>query len=391
MNRLRVVLQIVFVILFLAGGAFVARKFIEARRMPPKIERKIPAPLVFVKQVNRQAMPVVVRGYGTVEPRTVVGLVPEVGGKVISVHEELVSGGFVNAEETLIQIDPRDYELAVQQAEANIERAKVQLEIEEAEADVARKEWQAMRPGAEPESPLVFREAQIKQARAELAAAEANLSKAELDLTRTRIILPYDGRVVSETVDMGQFVAVGQSLATIYATDVVEIAVPLEDKELVWFEAPLTEDGLRKGSGAEVEVTAAFAGGDYHWQGRIVRCEGQIDRRSRMVHVIVEVKNPFKVKEGQPPLTPGMFVNVAIEGKTLDDIYVVPRHAVHNKNEVWRVNGEQLEIVEVEIERDDKDAAYISAGLDDGDLIVTSPMDVVTDGMKVRVNVGRGT
>jgi len=399
---LRISIQIIIALAIIGGGGFGAYKLYQSKQAPPREEREIVAPLVVVEQVAIQDIPVVVSGYGAVRARDIVQVVPQVSGKVVSVMDDFVSGGFFPADETLITVDSRDYELAVQRAEASVQRAQasvaraqVALDLEEAEAQVARAEWQKLRPNEKPTSPLVFHEPQISQARAEVAAAQAEVATAETDLAtaqlnldRTRISLPFNGRVLEENVNLGQFLGTGQSVATVYGTDVVEIPIPLEDRELAWFEVPWIQNQNMddiENQGAVVDVMAEFAGALRHWQGRVARVQGEVDQNSRMVYIVVEVAEPFKVADGGVPLAPGMFVELKIQGKMLEQVIPVPRHAVHNGDEVWVHRDGRLWVLKVEIARRDKEAIYVLSGLADGDLVVVSPLDVVTDGMKVRV------
>ncbi|MCP4707504.1 MAG: efflux RND transporter periplasmic adaptor subunit, partial [Planctomycetes bacterium] len=249
---LRVMIQILLTLGILVGGGFGAYKLIKSKQSPPREQREAAMPLVVVQEVTLQDIPVVVSGYGAVRARDKVQVVPQVSGKVVSVINDFVSGGFFPAETTLIAVDSRDYELAVQRAQATVQKAQasvagaqVTLDLEEAEAKVARAEWQELRPGEIPTSPLVFREPQISQAKAEVAAAQAEVATAETDLAtaqlsleRTKLSLPFNGRVTEENVNLGQYLVAGQSIATVYGTDVVEIPIPLEDKELAWLDVP---------------------------------------------------------------------------------------------------------------------------------------------------------
>ena len=106
-----------------------------------------------------------------------------------------------------------------------------------------------------------------------------------------------------------------------------------------------------------------------------------------MVSVVVEVLEPFKGANGRPPLVPGMFVEVEIEGKTLDKIVKVPRYSVHGANEIWVARDGKLYIERIQVVRRDKKYAYVADGLKDGDVIITSPLDTVTDGMDIRTQV----
>jgi hypothetical protein len=99
----------------------------------------------------------------------------------------------------------------------------------------------------------------------------------------------------------------------------------------------------------------------------------------------VEVPDPFKKMDGRPALVPGMFVEVIIQGKSLEQVIPIERSSIHQGNEVWVIQKDShLRIYTVEIARQDQDYAYVISGLEDGALIVTSPLDTVTDGMTVR-------
>ena len=375
----------VAVVVLGVAGAYV---LIKLRKPPEREALETLAPLVEVEQLHVQDLPMIVRGYGTVNPRVEVEIVPEVPGKVVHVHRRLKAGGLVRAGEQIIQIDPRDYELAVQQADAVVAEAQVSLDTEKAEADVARAEWEQLHPNSEPSSPLVLREPQIRRAQAALESAKAQLAIAELRLERTSLSLPFDVLVISERVDLGQYVVVGQSVGAPYGIKSVEIEVPLEDDDLAWFDIfgnPVGFNGKKPATKHTVaQVKADFGGAEHIWKGRVVRTTGQVDRTSRMVSVIVEVTDPFEASGGKPPLFPGVFVEVVIEGKVLKNAVAVPRDAVRQGNKVWVVQEGRLKILTLEIARADKDFAYIISGLDDETLIVVSSLDMATDGMAVR-------
>jgi len=376
----KLMLKVLVPVVVLAFGVVGAAVLVSSRKAPPRTERVAPGPLVEVRQVAATDVDVRVRGNGEVVARTEVDLVPQVGGRVVDVHRALVAGGRFRADEPLVQIERRDYELAVERAQAAVERARVALEREQAEAEVARQEWAALHPGEDPPTGLVVREPQVRQAEAELAAARAELDIARLSLERTSLSVPFDGTVVSEDVGVGQYVTVGARLAQVYATDVVEVRVPLEDRELAWFEIPEEAGEL----GPAAEVSATFAGARHTWEGRVVRLESRVDPSSRMVHVVVEVRRPFDPGDGRPPLLPGTFVDVAIEGRKLAGVVPVPRHAIHAGDAVWVVEDGRLRIRPVEVVRSDRETALVSRGLEGGEGVVVSALDAVTDGMKVR-------
>lgn len=372
-------LKLVIPVIVLIVGVGAAVLIASARKAPPRVDRPPLGPLVEVVATQITDMPIFVTGHGEVVARVAVDVVPQVQGQVVRVHPSLVAGGFFKAGEVLVVIEPRDYELAVERAQAAVARAKVTLEREQAEAEVAREEWNGLHPGEEPTA-LVIREPQIRQAEAEHAAAVADLDVAKLNLERTKLSLPFDGVVVSESVDVGQFVGNGSRLATVYGTDVVEVRVPLDSRELAWFDIPSS----RGGRGASAEVSASFGGTQSTWEGRVTRMEAEVDQTSRMVHIVIEVSDPYATSNGQPALLPGSFVDVRIAGRTLSHVVSVPRHAIHDGRSVWVFEDGKLDVREVEIVREDRRQTLISSGLEDGDLVIVSALDAVTDGMTIR-------
>lgn len=366
-------------LIVLVLGAAAAAWIVSARRAPDRVERPPLGPMVEVMPARITNVPVVVTGHGEVVPRVSVDVVPQVAGRVVKVHPSLVAGGFFRAGETLVVIDPRDYELVVERAQAAVARAQVSLQREQAEAVVAKEEWDELHP-SEDAPGLVVREPQIRQAEAELAAAEADLAAARLNLERTHVSVPFDGVVVSESVDVGQFVGSANRLATVYGTDVVDIRVPLDSRELAWFDVP-SRDG---GEGPRAEVSADFGGFKSTWEGRVTRMEAQVDQSSRMVHVVVEVNDPYDSSEGHPALLPGTFVDVRIFGRTLEDVAPIPRYAVRDGDRVWVFDNGTLSIRQVRVLRSDRQQTLVADGIEDDELVIVSSLDAVTDGMAVR-------
>lgn len=372
----------VIAVLILAIGLGGAVFLIKSKKKPPKAERPYLAPLVTTQVAKTEDIQINVSGFGTVEPKTEVQIIPQVSGQVVKCHDDLVNGGFFKADQQLMTIDQRDYIAAVNNAEATVATAKLALDQEQEEATIAIQEWQQLNPGKEPTSVLVFRGPQIEKAKAQLKSAQANLETAKLNLDRTVISMPFNGRVKDESVDTGQYVTPGQSLGSVYGTDVMEIVIPLEDKDLAWFVVPNDKNQ----TGSTVDVKANFAGEDWHWEGKVVRTEGSIDPVSRMVKVVVEVQKPFDALRDKPALVPGMFVEIEIKGKVLKDVVRLPRHIVHNYDQVWIAADNKLSIRKVNIARNDYEFSYIAKSIKDGETIVTSPMDAVTDGMAIRTD-----
>ena len=378
--------QSLFSLAIIALGIIVLIVLVKMRKAPKQIRPEVVLPLVKTMKLQSHDVEMIIEGNGTVIAKTQVEIVPQVAGKIISINPDFVSGGFIAAGTQILQIEPKDYELLVQQAQAGVAEAVVKLETEESEGAVALKEWKQIHGDTKPTSALVLRKPQIRQAKAKLQSAEATLATAKLSLDRTKISLPVDVVVERETVDLGQFVTVGKTLGSAYGIDAVEIELPLEDRELMWFEVPTVGGGDNTDKPLTVaQVKADFAGAIHSWKGYITRTTGQIDVKSRFVSVVVEVPEPFKNTGNKPALMPGMFVDVSIKGRVLKDAIAIPRMAVHNRNQIWVINDDRLYIKDIDVVRMDDEFAYVTGSLEDGSVIITSALDVVVDGMSVRL------
>ena len=387
---MRSLLQVALVVVILVVAGFATKLLIDSRKPPAKQAQVIDPPLVRVLEVAWAEMRLDVEANGTVSPRTETTLVAQVAGVVTSVSPALVAGGFFAAGDVLVSIDEREYELAVTAAKAEVAQRRVAVELERAEAEVAIAQWQALGKGEAP--PLARHEPQLAQAQAALAAAEAGLQRAELDLARCTVEAPYAGRVWEKRVDAAQYVAPGTPLARVYAIDAVEIRLPIADADLAFLDLPLGMTGDRPlAKGPQVDLRANFAGRTHQWTGQVVRTEGEIDPRTRMVHAVVRVEDPYVRGENgdanRPPLAVGMFVDATVHGRTVAGAMEVPRGAL-------RPGGDSVLVVDrtgklwnrkVGVLRRTKTTAYIEHGVRFGELICLTPLEVVIDGMPVRV------
>ncbi|MEN8159631.1 MAG: efflux RND transporter periplasmic adaptor subunit [Myxococcota bacterium] len=365
----------------LALGLLAAAILIATR---PRVAPNPPAarvPLVRVQSVAVEDLRLSVHTHGEVKPRTESNLVPEVSGVVLWVSPNLVSGGFFEADEPLLRIDPLDYEVALETARATLARA---------ESDVARAERELgrQRSLAEQDVTSVSRlddaETNERAVRAALRQAKAALVQAERNLERTEIRAPYAGRVRDEQVDVGQFVNRGSSLARIYAVDFAEVRLPIPDEELAHLELVLVPGS--NGDGPPVTLSAQFAGQRREWQGRVVRTEGELDPKSRMVHVVARVDDPYRPADADsPPLSVGLFVEAVSHGREVEGAVRVPRAALREGGRVWVADAEdQLRIRSVEIAQHGRDEVIVRSGLADGERVILSSLIAPVDGMPVR-------
>ncbi len=372
--------QIVYPVMIIVAGLGLAGIIIATG---PRLEQKPPpsnAPLVRTWEAHDQTVQMTSITHGTVLPRTQSELVPEVSGRVINISPVLVSGGFFKKGDPLLEIDPLDYEVVLEQARAALASARSGLtnarKAHQRQQDLAKRQSTSQAQKDDALNHLHFAEASLRE-------ALAKLSRAERDLVRTRITAPYDGRVRSERVDIGQFVTRGQPIASLYATDLAEVRLPIHDEELAYLNLPL--NGQKSGNQPRVILRARFAGNDHAWEGEIVRTEGELDPQTRMINVIAQVASPYEQAEGRPPLAVGLFVEAEIVGKQVEHVFVLPRSALQANNQVYVIDSEdRLQFRDVDILRTVNEEIYVIGGFKVGETISLSTVNNAVEGMLVR-------
>ncbi len=373
------ILQIVVSLLILLSGVAGLYTLKAGKPTPEQEVAAAPAPVVQVVTAEVGRHTVRITGQGTVRPLLNAQLVAQVSGRVVYTAASLVNGGAFRAGDELLKIDPIDYELAVTLAAAKVGDAESKYALAQEESEAAIQEWRDLNPGVDPPD-LVARKPQLSAARAKLEAEEADYRIALLQLERTGLKAPFDGVVSAKAVDIGQYVTPGQAVATLYGTEAVEIVVPLESEHLQWFHVPgFTGSG---DEGARAVVQVPIAGQDREWPGQVMRAEGRIDEKTRLINVVVRVEQPY---ERKPPLAAGLFARVAIEGRTLERAALLPRAALRPGSRVWVVDADQrLRFRDVKVARVAREGVLIEAGLESGERVMVSQLKAVTDGMKVR-------
>ncbi len=369
-------------VVLLAGFGAAALLLLSGPNVQPKAPQSV-APLVRVLIAEPRTQQFSVRTHGSIVPRTESELIPEVDGRVIEMSPQLVSGGFFAKGDLLLRIDSLDYDVALQQARAGIARA--QSDLSNARKNHVRQE-DLIRRGAISDAQRDDALNRVTIAEATLDESKAILSRARRDRARTKLVAPYDGRVRSERVDIGQFVKRGTAIGVIYAVDFAEVRLPIHDQELAYLDLPLNQAAQSTTALAPVTLTAEFAGRKHQWQGEVVRTEGELDPTTRMVHVVARVPNPYVGGDDRAPLAVGLFVDAQIHGDVLDNVTVLPRSALRNDDQVLLVDANnQLRSRAVEVLRLADDEVYVGQGLKQGDRVCISALQSTSEGMLVRV------
>lgn len=384
--------QILIALSVMLAGAFAALIIVST---PPQADQQPQTdepPQVQIVTVQPQRMQMNVRTQGRVQAQTEIELITGVSGNITHVSPAFVSGGFFKKGDLLVSIDPAEYDLRVAQAQARMMEAQYQLTREEAEAEQARQEWQQLGEG-DP-SPLNLRIPQLKEKKAKLAAEREELKNARLLRQRTEIRAPFNGRVRNKTIGMGQYLNNGDVLGRIYSSDLAEVRLPLSTQELAWIDVPQWLVKSTEAKDTQVTLTAFYQGALQTWQGRIVRSEGAIDEKTGMVMIVAQVNDPFGLRTVKPDfpvaiLPVGLYVEADIEGRWLEDVFVLPAAALLKNDRVAIVDQDnRLRLRHVDVLRREREQVILREGLIPGDRIMVSGVQHPVDGIFVAPKAG---
>lgn len=393
-------------------------------RLKPEAERQLSVDtgrLVEVMPVKAQKVNIYVEAYGTVRPRESLSLVAEVRGQIVDIDPSLEEGSYVQRGTTLIRIDPRTYQLAVnrrkvqiKQAEAEIKRLQqevlnleARIKIAKSDVTLAQNEYSRLKQLIDRkviaqsqldkteqvylaslerlqmlENQLALTDPQYEQLVAQRDMNRVLLQEAKLDLERTGIMAPFDGWALEKAVEKGQHVNAGQYLGKIYNAGELEIEVRIPVKDFKWL-----PDTMDVSPSADADIVFTSGETQYIWKGQVTRIKAQMEEKTRTLPVIVEVDQTLTAAttDGSLRLRPGMFVTVKIKGSEINPAYVLPRYVVYPEDVVYTVQEDRLKIKPVNILRSYKETVIIDGGLSDGDLIIKSPISSAADGMRVRL------
>ena len=371
----------VFVIAAAGYGSFV---LIGARPKPDRVDLPQRATLVETIQPTLMNDRIQVTGFGTVEAHRLLRLQPQVTGEVVSLNQSLVVGGFVSRGDVLLNIDPQDYEITVEQRQADVVNAEVDLQMAEAGSLVAQREWELLGETIETTEigeRLARKEPQKLEAEAMLAAARGKLKLARLNLERTALTAPFNGLVLEDNVEIGQVVSPSSSIATIVGTDQFEIVVSIPLSKLEW----IIIDPERPERNSRATVTLELGDGRSLVREAVVsRLSGQVERSGRLAKVILTVSDPLN-REGlseRGALLLGSYVRVDIDGPEVTGVVEIPRAVLQENDTVWVMNAQDtLAIRGCDIVVGRTDTVLARIPFEPGDRIVTSPMGMAIEGM----------
>lgn len=366
----------------LAAGAAVAFLLLSTRPSAGKGKAANTAPLLVQTQPARaEELPVSIEVMGTVTAARKIELRARVGGHVTELSETFTPGGLLKVRQTILKLDDSDYRLAMRKAENAVARTRADLDLEMGQQRVARAQLELLSqssPDIVDQASLALREPQLAQARADLDDALAALDLAMLELERTQVTAPFNALVTARSVNLGSHISTTEALATLVGTDEywIEAAVPLSQLRWIIFSTPQTP-------GSAVQIKSQS--GQALRSGQVLRRIGELVESSRMARVLISVPDPLGLTDGGQPLVLNEYVSARITGPRFPNVIALPREALREGNSVWVANGTGLDIRPVTVGWSDADKVYITAGLEHGDMIVTSGIASPVQGMTLRL------
>lgn len=383
------ILKVVLPILVIGLALLAAQALLFLGPTVPKTVREVKPTFVEVLTARGRDEQAVIVAYGTVQNHQRLIVQPEISGRVVKLNPRLVIGETLDKDAALLQIDPRDYQVAVDEQRAALAKAKFDLKMELGNQAVAKREWSLLNPSAGEVNALsrqlALRRPHLKEKRIALAAARSRLSKAQLDLRRTVLRAPFNALVLDESVEIGQLINTRSSVATLVGTDEFRVQVSVPIQQLDWIAFPDT--GHPQGSPVRV-IRERGNGEPVVRQGTVVELLGDVTENGRMAQVLVSIADPLELNKppkGRRPLLLGEYVRVEIEGPVLHDVIVLPRDAIREGTRVWIKNAEhQLDVRPVEIVLSRKDTVLIGQGIRDGEEIITSQVPAAIPGLPLR-------
>lgn len=364
-------------------------------------------------------IPVVISGYGQVRSLDVVSISSEIPGIVLRVHPRLEAGEIIPEGDLLFEINPEDYEAAFRNAKASVDRWNQQILFLEKKSaldgqrlknlirnqKLAHEQYERLRKlfeqeqvgtrsnvdSAEQSYTIAMDQAdqmaqavalypiQIREAKSSLNSALANLSLAETNRRRCRVYAPFKGRIKDVSVKPGQYVMPGSPVVTLADDSVLEIHVPIDSRDArQWlrFDTNVSNDDIAWFSGlkpvlCEIMWTEDTAG--HTWTGILHRVV-KFDQQTRTIHLAIRVNasQSLSTYESGLPLVEGMFCSVAIPGKVLNNVFVIPRWAISFEKTLYVSMDNRLKTIPVEVARVQGETALVTSGIKPGDIVITT-------------------
>jgi len=180
----------------------------------------------------------------------------------------------------------------------------------------------------------------------------------------------------------------GTRLGVSFAIDTAEVRLPLSMDDIAFLKLPSATNN-EPVPFPPTTLISTEAGKVRSWQAEIIRTEGVVDESSRVIYAVARIVDPYGVlgTSTQDELKVGTFVSAQIQGIAVDNVIVLPRYTLQSDNTILVANEDrELEIRPVIVIRAEPRLVYISAGVADGEKVITTTLEAPIPGMKLAIS-----
>src|SRR5580692_9061793 len=333
-----------------------------------------PAPVV-VTTAQKGDLPVYLIGLGSAAAFNTVTVRSRVDGQVVKVN--FTEGQFVHEGDALIEIDPRPYQVMLEQAEGQL--AKDQAQLHDVQVDFERYTL-LYNEGVIPKQQVDTQQAQVGQFQGSIKADQATIDNAKLQLVYARITAPISGRVGLRLVDIGNIVHATDTTGLLVITQLQPISVifTLPQDQLQQVLVKIRGGGVLPVQAFDRDDTTKIA------DGKLATIDNQIDPTTGTYKLKAIFSNDNNV------LFPNQFVNVHMLVDTKRNVVILPAAAIQRGPQGTYVyvvaGGDTVKIRMVTVAQTTGNNVGVSSGLNAGDVVVIDGQDKLQNDSKVIAN-----
>ena len=412
----KVILPILIIALMAAGAAYL--RTTRPQPVPNPVAEKVwPVSVHEARMTDEQP---VITEFGTVVAGSVVELRPLVDGRIIRLGKNFVEGATVRRGETLVVIDPFEYEIEVADKEAAVAAAQAQLketqselhaqrqmleislsQVELRRIDLERKRklrvgstvshkarddaliaYNDSKQAAETHKQMSERlGARMEQMNASLARSRTALKQARRHLAETRLVAPEDGYLDNAVTAVGQRVGSNDRLARLIVARRLEVFFQLSRRDFGRLAGSTDPQARQFLVGQPVSVTWRIGQQNFQYDAMIERLGAEIDPSSGGIGIYARLIEPGL----HGPLRPGAFIEVSVPDNLYRNVFRLPETALHDDSMVYIISEDRLVSQQVDVLRRVEGDVLVRAQIQPGTSVVVTQFPEIGPGLKVRI------
>jgi RND family efflux transporter MFP subunit len=373
MRVLKILLPLIIIAVSIALAKVVIDNPPTAKARAKKSDQTVQVEVLKVQANDYQ---INIKSYGKVQTGRESALTPQVAGVIIKVSENFENGGLVNKGDTILQIDPADYNINIKTAAASLTQARATLSEQQALSQEAIRDWKRLGRKGKP-SDLVAHKPQLDSAKARVSSARAMLEKAKLDLSRTKIRAPYAGRIKNKRVGLGQYITPGTVISEIFSTNTSTIRLAISQNDLALINIPTANKKLAS------DVVFSDEN-QQHWRGKLIRSEGILDESTHQLYITASIIN--NTNNTVNDLTIGQFLSANIQAKAYTQVFEIPSSLLRKNGTVLLAKNNSVYEQAVSVIWSQNKKSIINQGLSTGDALILTPLGSEFKDLKVKIS-----